>query len=227
MITKEIKDRLFELQDVEYREFHSKLMPTVDPKKVIGVRVPVLRLLAKELSKRVDVADFLIDLPHQYYEEDNLHGFLLEREKNYDKLIDGLDAFLPYVDNWATCDLMSPKIFKKHLDELLPHIRRWMASDHTYTIRFGMGMLMSFYLDEAFKPEYLEWVASEKSTEYYVNMMSAWFFATALTKQYESTLPLLLDNRLDVWVHNKTIQKARESYRIASERKAYLKTLRR
>lgn len=227
MITKEIKDRLFELQDVEYREFHSKLMPTVDPKKVIGVRVPVLRLLAKELSKRVDVADFLIDLPHQYYEEDNLHGFLLEREKNYDKLIDGLDAFLPYVDNWATCDLMSPKIFKKHLDELLPHIRRWMASDHTYTIRFGMGMLMSFYLDEAFKPEYLEWVASMKSTEYYVNMMSAWFFATALTKQYESTLPLLLDNRLDVWVHNKTIQKARESYRIASERKAYLKTLRR
>lgn len=227
MICQEIKKRLLELKDVEYKSFNSSLMPTVDPDRVLGVRVPALRNYAKELSRMPDVRSFLDDLPHPFFEEDNLHGFLLEKERDFDQLIVKLDRFLPYVDNWATCDMMSPKVFKRHLDELLPHIRRWMASGHTYTIRFGIKSLMSFYLDDAFRAEYLEWVAAVKSSEYYVNMMSAWYFATALAKQYEATLPLLEGGRLEVWVHNKTIQKACESYRIKPEQKIFLKSLKR
>ena len=222
-----LHDQLFALQDLEYRAFHSRLMPTVDPETIIGVRTPELRKLARGFAREPEAAAFLQTLPHRYYEENNLHGFLIETIKDFDQCISALDAFLPYVDNWATCDLMSPKVLKQDLPRLLTHIRRWMASGHVYTIRFGMEMLMRYYLDEAFRPEYLDWVAAVHSEEYYVNMMIAWFFAEALAKQYDAALPYLLKHRLDVWTHNKAIQKARESYRITPEQKAYLKTLKR
>ena len=222
-----LHDQLFALQDLEYRAFHSRLMPTVDPETIIGVRTPELRKLARGFAREPEAAAFLQTLPHRYYEENNLHGFLIETIKDFDQCIGALDAFLPYVDNWATCDLMSPKVLKQDLPRLLTHIRRWMASGHVYTIRFGMEMLMRYYLDEAFRPEYLDWVAAVHSEEYYVNMMIAWFFAEALAKQYDAALPYLLKHRLDVWTHNKALQKARESYRITPEQKAYLKTLKR
>ena len=220
-----VQNRLFELQDPEYKAFHCKLMPTVSPDAVIGVRTPQLRSLAKELSKQPDMAQFLKILPHRFYEENNLHGFLIESIKSYDDTIAALEEFLPYVDNWATCDLMSPKVFKKHLPELKQEIKRWVSSQHTYTIRFGIGMLMSHYLDENFSPEYPELVAAVKSEEYYDNMMIAWYFATALAKQYNQVLPYIENRRLDRWTHNKTIQKAVESYRITEEQKIYLKSL--
>ncbi|MGE4282405.1 MAG: DNA alkylation repair protein [Clostridia bacterium] len=220
-----VQNQLFELQDLKYRDFHCKLMPTVNPEAVIGVRTPELRKLAKEFSKTPESAEFLKILPHKYYEENNLHGFLIEIIKDYDQVIKAVDAFLPYVDNWATCDLMSPKAFKKHLPELFEKIKEWMKSDHTYTIRFGIEMLMSFYLDEQFEPEFLELVAFVKSDEYYVKMMIAWYFATALAKQYDSTLPFIDQYRLDKWTHNKSIQKAIESYRITDKQKIYLRAL--
>ena len=226
-ICEEILQRIFALQDLKYRDFQAKLMPTVDKSTIIGVRTPELRKLAREFSKREGVGAFLDALPHTYYDENNLHGFILCEEKDFDRVIARLDAFLPYVDNWATCDLLSPKVFKKHKAELLPHIRRWLASGKVYTIRFGIEMLMSHYLDEDFVPEYLEWVAAVKSEEYYVNMMIAWYFATALAKQYDATLPYLTQRRLAPWTHNKAIQKAIESYRITDGQKAYLRTLKR
>ncbi len=221
-----IQSRLFALQDPEYKDFHCKLMPTVAPEQVIGVRTPELRKLAKELFKEPKTAEFLKILPHSYYDENNLHGFVVEQIKDYGAAVAAIDAFLPYVDNWATCDLMSPKVFKKHRQELLREIQRWMASDHTYTIRFGIEMLMTHFLDEDFTPEYPAWVADIRSEEYYVNMMIAWYFATALAKQWDTVIPYIQQNRLDKWVHNKAIQKAVESYRITDEQKVYLRTLR-
>lgn len=224
-IEEQIQNRLFELQDLKYRDFQCKLMPTVDPETVIGVRTPEMRKLAKEFSKTPEAMEFLRILPHKYYEENNLHGFLIETIKDYNQTIAAIDAFLPYVDNWATCDLMSPKIFKKHLPELYEKIRTWLKSGQPYTVRFGIGMLMSFYLDENFRPEMLDLVASVKSEEYYVNMMIAWYFATALAKQYAAALPYIRQRRLDRWTHNKAIQKAIESYRISDDVKATLRTL--
>lgn len=218
---------LYEMQDLSYRDFHSKLMPTVAEESIIGIRTPALRKFAKEFAKREEKEEFLSSLPHKYYEENNLHGFLLEKEKDYEQLIARLDAFLPYVDNWATCDMVRPKILREHLPELREKIKEWLASEHTYTVRYGIGMLLSFYLEEAFLPEYLEWVAKVHSKEYYVKMMVAWYFATALAKQYEETIVYLEQYRLDIWEHNKTIQKAIESYRITIEQKAYLRTLKR
>lgn len=218
---------LYSMQDIEYKYFQSKLMPTVDPDRIIGVRTPALRKFAKEIKNAPEAKAFLQTLPHLYYEENNLHAFLLEQIKDFDECIHALEQFLPYVDNWATCDSMSPKIFKKHLPELLTYIQRWIHSDHTYTIRFGIGMLMKFYLDDAFSMEYPEMAASVISSEYYVNMMIAWYFATALAKQYEQILPYIEEQRLDVWTHNKAIQKAIESYRITDEQKLYLRTLKR
>jgi len=221
-----VRERLFALQDLEYQKFQSKLIPNVPPETVIGVRTPALRKLAKELSKEPLAGEFMTNLPHQYLEENSLHGFLIETIRDYDETIRALDAFLPYVDNWATCDLISPKVFRKHLPELYAQIPLWLRSPHPYTIRFGEGMLMRWFLDEpSFRPEVLELAASVRSEEYYVNMMTAWFFATALTKQYDAALPYIEGRVLDVWVHNKTIQKAAESYRVSPERKAYLKTL--
>ena len=221
-----IRARLFALQDEGYRAFHSRLMPTVPPETVIGVRVPALRRLAKRLAGTPQAEAFLQELPHIYYEENNLHAFLLESIRDYDAALAATEKFLPYIDNWATCDSFCPKVFAKHKEDLLPVLRRWMASDHPYTVRYGMEMLMRYYLDEDFRPEHLAWAAAVHSGEYYINMMRAWYFATALAKQPEATLPWLTEKRLDVWTHNKTIQKAVESSRIPAETKAFLRTLR-
>ena len=223
----EIQKKLFKMQDLGYRDFHSKLMPTIDKETIIGVRVPILRRLAKELFKNGEYMYFLNDLPHKYYEENNLHSLLIMQIKSYDECLAETERFLPYVDNWATCDTLRPKVFKTHLSQLLPEINLWINSGEVYTVRFGIEMLMCHYLDDKFKTEYADLVASVKSEEYYVNMMVAWYFATALAKQYNSILPYIEKDILPIWVHNKTIQKAVESYRITKEQKAYLKTLKR
>lgn len=220
-----VQKELFNLQDEAYKKFHSKLIPNVSADLIIGVRTPALRKFAKDFSKHEYANEFLNSLPHKYYEENNLHGFLIEQIKDYDTLTKRLDEFLPYVDNWATCDLMRPKIFKKNKDRLIEKIDEWIDSDNTYMKRFAIEMLMSFYLDEDFKLEYAQKVATVKSEEYYVNMMIAWYFATALAKQYESIIPFIAGKKLEKWVHNKTIQKAVESYRITNEQKVYLRSL--
>ncbi len=225
-IEKEVRERLFAMQDLEYRDFQSRLMPTIDKERVIGVRTPQLRGYAKEFGRTPDAEIFLEDLPHHYYEENNLHGFLISAMKEHGQCLEVLEKFLPFVDNWATCDLMSPKVFKKHLPELLEAVRRWIRSEHPYTVRFAIGMLMSFCLDEAFEEEYPRMVAAVRSEEYYVKMMVAWYFATALAKQYETVLPYIEERRLERWCHNKAIQKAVESYRITKEQKEYLRSLR-
>lgn len=223
----EIQKKLFELQDIGYAEFQSKLTPTVPRETFIGVRVPEVRKLAKSYSKDKECQEFLKKLPHQYYDENMLHGLLLSEMKDYDACISAVDIFLPYVDNWAVCDIMAPKVFKKHKEELLEKIKIWATSDLVYTCRFGLEMLMTHFLDEDYKPDYLEIAAGVHSEEYYVNMMIAWFFATALAKQWDTTIPYITENRLSEWVHNKTIQKARESYRITDEQKKFLKGLKR
>ena len=220
-----IQERLFSLQDLQYRDFLRKLIPNVDPNTVIGVRTPDLRKFAKDFAKEPKAAEFLETLPHTYFEENNLHGFLIERMADYEQATAALNTFLPYVDNWATCDQIRPEIFAKHLSELQEQIKCWMASGHTYTIRFGIEMLMRFYLDGEFRTEYLDWVTAIRSEEYYVNMMIAWFFATALTKQYHAALPYIQRQRLNPWTHNKAIQKAIESRCITDEQKRYLRTL--
>ena len=221
-----VTERLFSLADEGYRLFQTPLLPSVEPERIIGVRTPVLRKLAKEMTGTAEAEAFLRDLPHTYYEENNLHAFLVEQINDYDACVAAIDAILPYVDNWSTCDGWSPKVFKKHPEELLVKIREWMASDLPYTVRFGIGMLQRYFLDERFDPVYLAWVATIDREEYYVRMMVAWYFATALAKQYETTLPYVEQGRLPIWTHNKTIQKAVESYRISAEQKIYLKTLR-
>ncbi len=225
MIREEIREELFRQQDKKYRDFQKKLIPTVAEDTVIGVRTPALRAYAKDLGKRAEVQEFLEDLPHAYFDENQLHAFLLSGMKDYEACVAGVDAFLPYVDNWATCDQMSPKVFKKHRKELLAKIREWLRSDEPYTVRFAIGMLMEHFLDEDFDPAYPEMVSKVRSEEYYINMMTAWYFATALAKQYDAVLPYIREKKLDVWTHNKTISKAVESYRITPEQKAYLKTL--
>lgn len=220
----EIQEKLFSMQDLSYKEFHSKLMPTVNSDKIIGVRTPELRKLAKAFAKSKESKDFLMELPHKYYEEDNLHGFIIEELKDYEETIDEVERFLPYVDNWATCDMMSPKVFKKNTDKLRFKINQWIKSEDTYTVRFGIDIMMKYYLDEEFMPEYLQMIADIKSDEYYINMAIAWYFATALAKQYDAALPYIEKNKLDKWIHNKTIQKAVESYRLSTEQKTYLKT---
>ena len=220
-----ITERLFALADEGYRQFQMPLIPTVEPARVIGVRTPVVRKLAKELVGTAEAAAFLRDLPHTYYEENNLHAFLVEQIKDYDICIAAIDAFLPYVDNWSTCDGWSPKVLKKHPEALLSKIREWMASHAPYMVRFGIGMLQRHFLDERFQTTYLDWVAAIDREEYYVRMMVAWYFATALAKQYEAALPYIEQGRLPHWTHNKAIQKAVESYRVSDEHKTYLKTL--
>ena len=222
---KSIQELLFEQQDKTYGEFQGKLIPTVQPDTIIGVRTPALRALAKEVAKREDCDAFLADLPHRYFDENQLHAFVLSGMKDYERCLREVERFLPYVDNWATTDQMSPKVFAKHKEEFLPAIRRWISSKETYTIRFGVGMLMEHYLDRDFTPEYPQWVAAIRSEEYYVNMMIAWYFATALAKQYDAIVPYFTGRKLAPWTHNKAIQKATESYRITAEQKAYLRTL--
>ena len=222
---RDVRKRLFEMQDTGYRDFHARLIPTVEKEKIIGIRTPILRKFAKEFGKTEESELFLKVLPHQYYEENNLHGLLIEQVRDYDKCLEELERFLPFIDNWATCDLLAVKTVKNHLDLYISEVYRWMESDQPYTIRFGVNMLMKYYLGDNFKIEYPEKVAAIRSEEYYVNMVRAWYFATALAKQYEQILPFLEERRMDLWTHNKTIQKAIESYRITSEQKEYLRTL--
>ena len=218
--------RLSELSDPTYRDFHAGLIPNISPETILGVRVPALRRLARELRGSAEAQEFMAALPHEYYDENCLHGLLINDIKDFGATVSALDAFLPYVDNWAVCDLISPRSFKSRPAELAAHVRRWLESSHSYTVRFGIGVLMSFYLDEGFEPAQLEAVAERCCEEYYVNMMVAWYFATALAKQPEAALPYIENRRLSRWTHNKAIQKSIESRRIPDETKAYLKTLR-
>jgi 3-methyladenine DNA glycosylase AlkD len=221
-----IRARLFALQDVGYRDFQCRLMPTVPAQRVIGVRMPALRQLAREIKGTPEAETLLHQLPHAYYEEDNLHGLLIEQIKDYALAVEALNAFLPYVDNWATCDLLNPRAFRSHPPELPQQCRMWMESGVVYAVRFGIGVLMRHYLEETFQPDYLAWVAAADSEEYYISMMVAWYFATALAKQWEGALPYLQHRQLSRQTHNRAIQKAVESLRLSGEEKAYLKTLR-
>lgn len=224
-IEKYVQHSLFELQDEKYRDFHAALMPTVDKEAVIGVRSPQLKKFAKEFYKSGDYESFLKILPHKYYEENNVHAALIGFEKDYGKAIKLLDEFLPFVNNWATCDMMRIPVFKKHLPELYSKIPEWLSSDNPYTVRFGIKMLMDFFLSENFTAECAERVCSISREEYYVKMMVAWYFATALAKNYNEIIPYIESKRLERQTHNKAIQKAIESYRITDEQKSYLRTL--
>lgn len=220
----DLQKELFSMQDEAYKSFNSKLLPTVNPDSVIGIRIPVLRKFAKDFSKKPEALEFLKILPHRYFDENNLHAFLIESIKDYDIALSETKRFLPYIDNWATCDMFLPKVFKKNPEKLLSEIKQWIKSDLTYTVRYAIGLLMSIYLDEHFSPDYLALVSEVHSDEYYINMMIAWYFATALAKQYETAITYITDYKLDPWVHNKTIQKAIESSRISNETKEYLKS---
>ena len=218
---------LFELKDDNYREFHAKLIPNVPAEKIIGVRTPALRDFAKRAAKRHEAMAFLEELPHFYYEENNLHGALLSLifPNDIGQFLAELERFLPFVDNWATCDMLSPKIFKKNLPLVYEKVKGWLKSGRTYTVRFGIVTLLGFYLDDAFKPEMLQLVADVKSDEFYVKMAAAWYFSVALVKQYDAALPYIQNKQLDPWTHNKAIQKTLESRRIPPETKEYLKSL--
>ena len=227
MTKEEITLHLFSLQDTAYRDFQAKLIPNVAADSVIGVRTPLLRSFAKELCKTGGggVNDFLSSLPHKYFDENQLHAFLISGQKDFENCISLLEQFLPFIDNWATCDQLSPKIFNKNHEKLLPYIEKWLKSTETYTIRFAIGMLMQHFLDEDFNPLFLEKVSQIRSEEYYVNMMIAWYFATALAKQHESAVSYIEQKKLAPWTHNKAIQKSIESYRISPEQKEYLRGL--
>lgn len=226
MINDEIVRRLFSMQDTSYRDFQAPLIPSVDKESIIGVRTPQLRALAKELSSHEDINTFSDTLPHRYFEENQLHAFIIDRIKNIDDCLEAVGAFLPYIDNWATCDQLSPDVFRRNKEVLLPYIMDWLKSERVYTVRFGIKMLMVHFSDKDFSDEYPELVCSIRSDEYYINMMIAWYFATLLAKQYDRVLPFIEQRRLSSWTHNKAIQKAVESRRITPEQKAYLRTLR-
>lgn len=219
MLPSQLIDVLYENQDDTYRQIQIRLLPNLEPDSIIGVRTPVLRLIARQLE---DASVFLESLPHRFFEENQIHSFLLEREKNFDVAVSEIERFLPFVDNWSTCDQLRPRCFQRNRRKLLPYIRKWIASDEPYTVRFGVGMLMVHFLDEDFEESLLELPAGVQSKEYYVQMMTAWYYATALAKQYETTLPYISGYKLDKWTHNKTIQKAIESYRVTPEHKREL-----
>lgn len=221
----DLKSVLFSMAEEKYRDFQSKLMPTVPKEKIIGIRTPLLRKFAKDFSKNPEAKVFIGNLPHEYYEENNLHAFLLEYINDFDVCAEEVTKFLPFVDNWATCDSMSPKIFGENKEKLCGYIEKWLSAEDTYSVRFGIKMLMEHFLGEDFSAEYPERVAKIKSEEYYIRMMQAWYFATALAKQYDAVLPFIENKKLEKWTHNKAIQKAIESYRITEEQKKYLRTL--
>lgn len=221
-----ITDRLRSLSDEKYASFQCNLIPNVPPETILGVRTPQLRLLAKELEKKGEMESNVAALPHRFFEENQLHAFLLSLMKDFDRCISEVERFLPYVDNWATCDQLSPKCFAKHRKRLLPHVECWLKSQQEYTVRFGIGMLMRYFLDDAFELRFLDSVANIRREEYYIRMMQAWYFATALAKQYDAAVPYIERHCLPQWTHNKTIQKAIESYRVSEEHKVYLRTLR-
>lgn len=221
-----LQTALFDMQDITYRDFHSRLIPNIEKDRVIGIRTPILRKFAKEYAKTDDAQKFIRELPHYYYEENNLHMMIITGIKDYDTCVIEIERFLPYIDNWATCDLPVPKCFYRNKEKLLDNVISWIKSDDTYTIRYGIETLMSIYLDDAFESSYPRLVSKVISDEYYVNMMIAWYFATALAKQWEAVIPYIEEKRLPEWVHKKTIQNAVESYRITDEQKKYLRTLR-
>lgn len=221
----DVSERLFEMADLEYKSFHAKLIPTVAEDCIIGIRTPQLRKFAKSFAKTAESKDFMKCLPHKYYEENNLHAFVIEQIKELAEAVEETEKFLPYIDNWATCDMFMPSVFKKNPDALLVKIKEWIQSDKTYTVRYAIGLLLKLFLDDRFKEEYLDTVSKIKSDEYYINMMIAWYFATALTKQYDAAILYITENRLEKWVHNKAIQKAVESRCIDSDTKQYLKGL--
>ena len=222
---KEIVDLLFTKQDLKYRDFQAPLFPNIEKERMIGVRTPELKKLAKELYGSETAKQFLNELPHHYFDENQLHAFLISLIKDYKKCLSEVEKFLPYIDNWGTCDQLSPKVFSKHKEELELIIEKWLDSEHVYTKRFAIGMLLGLYLDESFKEDHLKLVSAIRSEEYYINMMIAWYFATALAKQWDSAIKYIEEKKLTPWVHNKTIQKAVESYRITDEQKTYLKSL--
>lgn len=222
-----IREKLLEMQDIDYRDFMKKLIPTVDEQTVIGIRTPELKRLAKAIAGTEDAQIFMNDLPHKYFEENNLHAYLINNIRDVETCLSETEEFLPYVDNWATCDGLRPAVFKRHPEKLLPFVRKWMGSEQPYTVRFGIEMLMLHFLDDRFHAEYLDAVAAVRSDKYYVRMMVAWYFAEALAKQYDAAIPYIESNRLDTWTHNKAIQKALESFRISDERKACLRVLKR
>ena len=225
-MSKEIISKLFDVQDSGYKEFQSKLVPNISPDSIIGIRTPQMRAIAKEFYGTKAAEDFLSELPHKYYEENLIHFFLISMIKDFDECINKLEAFLPYIDCWPVCDQASPKVFKKNHKRILPYIKKWISSPHVYTARFGMRMLMNEFLDEDFDVEYLELVASKKGDDYYLKMMVAWYFATALAKQYDSAVTFIEKRKLEQWTHNKAIQKALESFRVSEDHKEYLRTLR-
>ena len=220
-----LREQLLSLLDEKFKKFNSSLITNIDPEAIIGVKTPQLKFIAKELYRSGDYEGFLLDLPHEYFEENQIHAFVIAENKNFDECITEIERFLPYIDNWATCDQLSPKVFAKHKNELIEYISKWIRSDHTYTIRFAVNMLMRHYLDDYFKIAYADMVVDINSDDYYVNMVRAWYFATALAKQESAALPYIEAHRLDVWTHNKAIQKAIESYRINADLKEYLRGL--
>ena len=220
-----IYDELIKYQDLKYRDFQANLVPNIDRDTMIGIRTPQMRKIAKEMFARPEAADFLSSLPHKYFEENLIHFFMLAMIKDFDECVEAVEKFLPYIDCWPVCDQSSPKVFKKNHEKLLPLVKKWISSDHVYTARFGIRILMNEFLTEDFKPEYLELVSSKKGDDYYLKMMIAWYFATALAKQYDASLPIIEKHKLEVWTHNKAIQKACESFRVSDEHKEYLKTL--
>lgn len=213
------------MQDIEYKNFHSKLMPTIDDERIIGIRVPALRKFAKTLFKQDIKNSFMNNLPHYYYEENNIHAFLIERIDDFDEALEETNKFLPYIDNWATCDMFSPKIFKKEPALIYEKVKQWLKSDETFIVRFGIVTLLQFYLDELFQEEMLSLVSNVKREEYYIKMAVAWYFSIALVKQYDKTISYFTTQQLENWTHNKAIQKAIESRRISEERKVYLRSL--
>ena len=221
-----VYERLISVQDKEYKEFQSKLVPNIDSNTIIGVRTPDMRNIAKEIFGTEEANEFLKELPHKYYEENLVHFFLIAKIKDFDECIKEVERFLPYIDCWPVCDQASPTVFKKNHNKLLPLVKKWIKSKHVYTARFGIRVLMNEFLNEDFKEEYLELVANKKGEDYYLKMMIAWYFATALAKQYDASIKYIENNKLDSWIHNKTIQKAIESFRVSNEHKEYLKTLR-
>ena len=219
----QIKKFFKENADAEYAAFTSKIIPNVDPQAIIGVRTPALRAFAKTLkADEPQTQKFLASLPHKYFEENQLHGFIVSGIKDFDLCAAEVERFLPCIDNWATCDQTSPACFKKHKGELLPRVKKWIKSKHVYTARFAIVNLMRHFLDEEFDPEYLKIVAAVKSDEYYIKMVVAWFFAEALAKQWDAALPYIKAKRLEAWTHNKAIQKARESFRVSNDKKELL-----
>ena len=221
-----VYERLSACRDEEYRDFQSKLVPNIPKETVLGVRTPDMRKIAKEIKGTEDAEAFLSQLPHEYYEENLVHFFLIAEIRDFDECVKAVETFLPYVDCWPVCDQSSPKVFARNHERLLPFIKKWIGSEHVYTARFGIRMLMNEFLGEDFRPEYLEWVAAVKGEDYYVKMMVAWYFATALAKRYDESIVFIEERRLDYWTHKKAIQKAIESFRVSDEHKEYLKTLR-